>query len=127
MCTEHTQQHDEAAMDKPDNVVTFPILSMEAMTPEVFVAGKLWEPAMSFPFPAKPSSKLLREARRQVLKYLDWITSDNGINSEGPEWATREIRRACVRLVEISEALPAILDAEFQADMKVSLEEEHVE
>lgn len=120
-------QATEATMQKTDNVVTFPILSMEAMTPEVFEAGKLWEPALSFPFPANPSSKLLREARRQVLKYLDWITSDNGINSEGPDWSSHEIRRACARLVEISEALPSILDAEFEADEKAQLEKEHVE
>lgn len=78
---------------------------------------------MSFPFPANPSSRLLREARRQVLKYLEWITSDNGMNSEGPDWATREIRRACARLVEICEALPAILEAEFEAHIAAQMEE----
>jgi hypothetical protein len=63
-------------------------------------------------FPTNPSSTLLSEARRQVLAYLNWITSDNGIRSEGPDFAADEIRRACARLIEITELFPFVFDAE---------------
>jgi hypothetical protein len=99
-------------MEKTDNVVALPILSMEAMDPKVCDADKLFEPAMSYRFPANPSSRVLSEARRQVLAYLNWITSDNGITSEGPDFAVDEIRRACARLIEIAELFPFVFDAE---------------
>jgi len=92
-----------------------PTLSMEAMTPKIFDADKAFEPAMSYPLPSNPDARLLREARRQVLAYLGWITSDNGVNSEGPDWSVHEIRRACNRLVEITDALPEAVDAEVEA------------
>lgn len=92
---------------------------MEAM------ASEGWEPALSFPLPANPGSKLLREARRLVLSYLDWITSDNGINSEGPDWAVDEIRRASERLIEICAALPAAVDAESEAETEAGYRKEN--
>jgi hypothetical protein len=113
-------------MTNTDNVVALPILSMEAMAPEVYDANKLWEPAMSYRFPTNPSSRLLSEARRQVLAYLHWITSDNGITSEGPDWAADEIRRACARLVEITELFPFVFDAEKEAEVRIRYEKEGV-
>jgi hypothetical protein len=110
-------------MTDRDKVIQFPLLSMEAMAPEICAADKLFEPALSFRFPPDPSPKLLREARRQVLAYLDWITSDNGMMSEGPDWSVHEIHRACARLIEIAEALPAAVDAESEAALIARPEE----
>jgi len=113
-------------MTDTDNVVVLPILSMEAMAPKVYDADKLWEPAMSYRFPANPSSRLLSEARRQVLAYLCWITSDNGITSEGPDFAVDEIRRAGARLIEIAELFPFVFDAEKEAEVRALCEKDGV-
>jgi hypothetical protein len=104
-------------MKDPDKITELPVLTMEAMAPEVCDADRVFEPAMSFPLPPNPDSRLLNEARRQVLAYLDWITTENGVKSEGPDWSVHEIRRACARLVEITEILPAALDTESEADL----------
>ena len=114
-------------MKKINNIVPFPILSMEAMAREVFDADNAWEPAMSFPFPANPTSKLLSEARRQALIYLNWITSDNGIASAGPDWAVDAIRRACTRLIEITELFPYVFDAEREAEITARCDKECLE
>ena len=117
---------DGTDMTDTDNVVVLPILSMAAMDPKVCDADKLFEPAMSYRFPANPGSKLLSEARRQVLAYLNWITSDNGITSEGPDFAVDEIRRACARLIEIAELFPFVFDAEKEAEVRTLCEKDGV-
>jgi hypothetical protein len=111
-------------MTKTDNVVALPILSMEAMAPKVGDADRLWEPALSYRFPANPGFRLLSEARRQVLAYLNWITSDNGIVSEGPDFAVDEIRRACARLIEIAELFPFVFDAEKEGELRTLCEKD---
>lgn len=105
-------------MTKTENIVSLPILSMEAMNLKVGNATKIFEPAMSYRFSATPSFELLSEARRQVLGYLNRTTSHNGIMSEGSDVAVDEILRASARLVEIVELFPSVFDAEQEAQMR---------
>jgi hypothetical protein len=103
-----------------ERVVAIPLLTLARMDESD------WEAALSLPIPADASSELLFKARDQVLEYILWVMSD-GLTAQKPDWVRDEIGRACKRLVELADVLPAILDVELKANVREQQERAHFE
>lgn len=94
-------------------IVPFPLLTIAALDE----ARDVGEAAVTLPLPRKPSLELLEEARRQVLTYLDWVTSDM-LQTADLAAVRREIVRAAARLAEITDAMSDALWNAIDADVK---------
>lgn len=93
------------------NIVPFPVLTLASIAP------RDWERVLTLPLPRRPSLELLDAARAQVLSYLDWVMHEM-VQTESLPTIRQEIARACDRLTEIADALPAALEASAEVPLE---------